>query len=193
MVMTLNVHHKSQYGLAYLAVLFLIVAISISLAVVSQNEDLQLKREKEQDWLFVGQQYQRAIASYYEQSPNGLKSLPNSLEDLLLDKRYIKPVRYLRKLYTDPVNFNQAWQTILNADGQITGVVSESQQAILSINAVAEHVETGDGKPTNYASIKFEYKVEAKQETDQQAEDADTLQNSDGNPEETIRENIESE
>ncbi len=193
MVTKLNIHHKPQYGLAYLAVLFLIVAISISLAVVSQNEDLQLKREKEQDWLFVGKQYQRAIASYYEQSPNGLKALPNSLEDLLLDKRYIKPVRHLRKLYTDPVNFNQAWQTILNADGQITGVVSESQQAILLINAVAEHVEAGEGKPANYASVKFEYKVEAKQETDQQTEDTDALQNVDEGPEETIRENIESE
>ena len=191
--MKLNTHHKSHYGLAYLAVLFLIVAISVSLTVVSQNEDLQLKREKEQDWLFVGQQYQRAIASYYEQSPNGLKSLPNSLEDLLLDKRYIKPVRHLRKLYTDPVNFNQAWQTILNAEGQITGVVSESQQAILLINVVAGHVETGEGKPTNYAGVKFEYKVEAKQETDQQTEDADTFQNSDEDPEEKIRETIESE
>lgn len=165
-----------QCGLAYLGVLFLIVAISISLAVVSQNVDLQLKREKEQDWLFAGQQYQRAIASYYAQSPNGLKELPRHLEDLLLDKRFIKPVRHLRKFYTDPVNFGQAWQIILNADGQITGVVSESQQAILLISAVAEHVDAGEEKSTNYDNVKFEYKVEAKQEVDQSAKESEVLQ-----------------
>lgn len=165
-----------QCGLAYLGVLFLIVAISISLAVVSQNVDLQLKREKEQDWLFVGQQYQRAIASYYAQSPNGLKELPRRLEDLLLDKRFIKPVRHLRKFYTDPVNFDQAWQTILNADGQITGVVSESQQEILLISAVAEHVEAGEEKLASYANVKFEYQVEVKQGVDQSTGDAEALQ-----------------
>lgn len=185
--------HQGQRGIAYLGVLFLVVAISISLAVVSQNVDLQLKREKEQDWLFIGQQYQRAIVSYYEQSPDGLKVLPTRLEDLLLDKRFIKPVRHLRQLYKDPVNFNQAWQPVLNADGNITGVVSESQQAILLINAVAEHLAAGDGKPASYANVKFEYKVEVKQEAEQQTEASETLQDADMMEEITTGETSESE
>jgi hypothetical protein len=193
MVIAARNYYKSQCGLAYLGVLFLIVAISISLAVVSQNVDLQLKREKEQDWLFVGQQYQRAIGSYYQQSPEGIKVLPTRLEDLLLDKRFIKPVHHLRQLYKDPVNFNQDWQTILNADGQITGVVSESHQAILQTKALADFTDAAEVDSANYADIKFEYKSQAKPNSDQQSEDAETSQGADNIEETTTGETNESE
>ena len=150
-----------QSGLAYLAVLFLVAAISISLAIVTQNEDTQLKREKEQDWLFMGKQYQRAIASYYHQSPDGIKSLPNKLEDLLLDKRFIATVRHLRKAYEDPLNNWQNWVLIKNQENQIIGVYSQSQEQILSAKIVTEYLSDSGEKVASYADIKFVFKPEA--------------------------------
>ena len=147
------VNTTHQDGFAYIGVLFLVAAISVSMAVVAQNEDTQIKREKEQDWLFIGNQYQRAIESYYNQSPNGIKALPTKLEDLLLDSRFIAPVRHLRKLYGDPLTHQQNWSLIKNPDAQIIGVYSQSQEALLSkknVPAVAENLDLENLELKNY-------------------------------------------
>ncbi|ADI30106.1 hypothetical protein [Methylotenera versatilis] len=161
-----NTHHD---GFAYIGVLFLVAAISVSMAVVTQNEDTQIKREKEQDWLFIGNQYQRAIESYYKQSPNGIKTLPTKLEDLLLDSRFISPVRHLRKLYGDPLNHQQSWTLVKNSDAQIIGVYSQSQEVLLSkrnIPAVVENIdiENVDSENPRYVDIQFVF--QPKQVTD---------------------------
>jgi hypothetical protein len=147
-----------QYGFAYIGLLFLVAAISVSMAVVSQNEDINIKREKEQDWLFIGNQYQRAIASYYNNSPNGIKTLPIKLEDLLLDSRFIAPVRHLRKLYGDPLNHQQDWTLIKTPDEQIIGVYSKSKDAILSKKRIFEALENLDDQVATYSEIQFVFK-----------------------------------
>lgn len=147
-----------QTGLAYLALLFLLAAIAVSMAVVAQNEDTQLKREKEQDWLFVGKQYERAITSYYQQSPNGLKALPTSVDDLLLDKRFVAPVHHLRKAYLDPLT-NQSWMVLVNEENQLLGVVSTLQQPILSTKIVQEFQAGKADAITQYSDVKFEFKT----------------------------------
>jgi hypothetical protein len=144
-----------QSGLAYLAILFLVAALSISMAVVTQNEDTLLKREKEQDWLFMGKQYQRAIASYYNQSPDGIKTLPNKIEDLLLDKRFIISVRHLRKAYYNPIDPQESWILIRNQQNQIIGVYNPSLLQIISTKIIAEYQENTGDKITNYSDVKF--------------------------------------
>lgn len=146
-----------QFGLAYLGVLFLVAAIAISVAVVSQNQDTVLKREKEQDWLFVGKQYAQAIASYYHQSPNGIKSLPSGIQDLLLDKRFVAPVRHLRKPYIDPLT-NQAWVLIKNPENKLLGVYSALGQPILSIKIIEQYQDKQEDIITQYSDVKFEFK-----------------------------------
>ena len=148
-------HH--QAGLAYLAVLFLVAAIAVSMAVVTQNQDTQLKREKEQDWLYVGKQYQRAIASYYQLSPSGLNELPKSVDDLVLDKRFVAPVHHLRKAYLDPLT-NLNWVQILNEENQLVGVVSTLQQSILSYNIVKTFQINQLDTISLYSDAKFEFK-----------------------------------
>ena len=150
-------NHK-QTGLAYLAVLFLVAAIALSMAVVTQNQDTQLKREKEQDWLYVGKQYERAIASYYQLSPNGLKALPNNVDDLLTDKRFVAPVHHLRKAYLDPLT-NQQWVQLLNEDNQIKGVVSTLPQAILSSTIASTFQANQAGTIARYSDVRFEFKL----------------------------------
>jgi hypothetical protein len=159
------VKYRIQSGFAYLAVLFLVVAISISMGIVAQNEDTLLKREKEQDWLFMGKQYQRAIASYYNQSPDGITTLPNKIEDLLLDKRFIAPVRHLRKAYYDPMHTQQSWILIRNQENQVIGAYSPSQEPILSTKIIAEYQENMGGKVASYTDVKFVFiPVEANNE-----------------------------
>ncbi|MDP1658306.1 MAG: hypothetical protein Q8L73_03015 [Methylotenera sp.] len=162
------VKHSHQRGFAYLAVLFLVAAISVSMAVVAQNEDTLVKREKEQDWLFIGKQYQRAIASYYHQSPDGIKTLPTKIDALILDKRFIAPMRHLRKVYGDPLNNQQDWGLIKNQEDQITGVYSQSQEPILSTRIISEYLENLGDQAENYANIKFVFKPE---ETNNEAVD----------------------
>ena len=152
--------NDKQTGLAYLAVLFLVAAIALSMAVVTQNQDTQLKREKEQDWLYVGKQYERAIASYYQLSPNGLKALPNSVDDLLTDKRFVAPVHHLRKAYLDPLT-NQHWVQLFNDDNQLTGVVSTLPQVILSSTIVNTFQANQAGTITHYSDARFEFKLAA--------------------------------
>ena len=159
--MRFNPHIYSNYkqtGLAYLAVLFLVAAIALSMAVVTQNQDTQLKREKEQDWLYVGKQYERAIASYYQLSPNGLKALPNNVDDLLTDKRFVAPVHHLRKAYLDPLT-NQHWVQLLNEDNQLTGVVSTLPQAILSSTIASTFQANQTGTIARYSDVRFEFKL----------------------------------
>ncbi|MES2547075.1 MAG: hypothetical protein V4575_05165 [Pseudomonadota bacterium] len=148
---------QSQTGLSYLAVLFLLAAIALSLAIVAQNEDTQLKREKEQDWLYIGKQYERAIASYYQLSPNGLNELPNKVDDLLLDKRFVAPVHHLRKAYLDPLT-NQSWLFLMNEENQLIGVVSTLHETILSYNIIKTFQINQIDTISHYNDAKFEFK-----------------------------------
>lgn len=133
-----------QVGIAYLAVLFLVAAIAVAMAVVTRDVDMQLKREKELEWFYVGNQYKQAIASYYHQSPDGLKVLPKNIDELLLDRRFIAPVRHLRKAYRDPLT-NQPWALVKTMDGSLSGVRSSKQQTFISTRLLnqlqAEQVE----------------------------------------------------
>ena len=175
--------NQKQTGLAYLAVLFLVAAIALSMAVVTQNQDTQLKREKEQDWLYVGKQYERAIASYYQLSPSGLKALPNSVDDLLTDKRFVAPVHHLRKAYLDPLT-NQQWVQLLNEDNQLTGVVSTLPQAILSSTIANTFQANQAGTIARYSDVRFEFKlatddaINAEEKIKSEANDDDLIQES---------------
>ena len=184
--MRFNPHIYSNYkqtGLAYLAVLFLVAAIALSMAVVTQNQDTQLKREKEQDWLYVGKQYERAIASYYQLSPNGLKALPNNVDDLLTDKRFVAPVHHLRKAYLDPLT-NQQWVQLMNEDNQLTGVVSTLPQAILSSTIASTFQANQTGTIARYSDVRFEFKlatddaINAEEKIKSEANDDDLIQES---------------
>jgi hypothetical protein len=49
----------------------------------------------------------------------------------VLDDRFPRPRRHLRQLYADPVEPDQAWGLITDADGRIQGVHSRSERAPL--------------------------------------------------------------
>lgn len=96
-----------------------------SLVVVYQT---QVQREKEQQLLFAGAQFRKAIASYYNTiPPGGARSLPQTLEALLNDDRFPKPIQHLRRIYVDPLTGRADWHLIRDNAG-IVGVRSQSGQ-----------------------------------------------------------------
>lgn len=127
----------TQRGLALLAVLLFILVTTTAASAMVVVYKTQTQREKEQELLFVGAQYRRAVASYYSLvPPGGARALPASLDVLLEDKRFPRPVQHLRRLYPDPMTGRVDWQ-LIRAPGGIAGVASQSQGKPLKRNGFA--------------------------------------------------------
>ncbi|MCU0841610.1 MAG: type II secretion system GspH family protein [Thiobacillaceae bacterium] len=112
-----------QAGFTLLWVLFLLAVIGLGLAALGRTWQLADLREKEAQLLFVGDEYRRALESYYRAAPGNEKSYPKALADLLRDKRYPYPVRHLRRLYRDPMTNSLVWGLVRQGE-VITGVYS---------------------------------------------------------------------
>ncbi len=119
-------HPARQSGLVLLAVLIFLLLTTLGASAMVELQRTHTQRAKETELLFVGDQYHRAIKSYYSSLPAGKsQSLPRSLDDLLEDKRFPMPVHHLRRLYPDPMTGEADWVLVQGAGG-IMGVRSRS-------------------------------------------------------------------
>ena len=114
-------------GFTLLGVLFLIVIFSIAIMGATQCWTTIVKREKESELFYRGDQIRNAIESYYLSAKGGEGSYPSSLSTLLKDPRYISLKRHLRKKYKDPMTENGEWGLIIEGKGGIKGVYSKSR------------------------------------------------------------------
>lgn len=110
-----------QRGFGYLMLLFAMAAMGITLAGAGEVWRTASAREKEAQLLFVGQQFRLALASYRDRSPEGSPNTPATLDDLLQDKRFPKPVPHLRRLWRDPMTNSTDW-VLVKPGGRITGI-----------------------------------------------------------------------
>lgn len=119
--------HKMA-GFTFLGLMMIIAIMGVALLAVGEVWHTAQKREKEQALLFVGDQFRRAIHSYYVHTPaaNKQQPYPVSLEDLLKDPRYPSTQRYLRQMYPDPISGSAEWGLLKKGDG-IYGVYSLSE------------------------------------------------------------------
>lgn len=115
-------------GFTYVVVLAMIAISSVGAAALGTVWSEQSRREREQELLRIGRLYADAIASYHAASPGVAKRYPPTLESLLLDTRFVGTVRHLRKVYADPVEPGRPWGLVLDADGNIKGVFSQSER-----------------------------------------------------------------
>lgn len=115
---------RAQGGFVYVALLAVVAATGGLLAAFGEIASHAAQREKERELLFVGQQFRQAIASYYAKE----QRYPASLEDLLQDRRHPMPVRYLRRIYRDPVTGTTDWALVDAPGGGIMGVASRSKE-----------------------------------------------------------------
>ncbi len=145
-----------ECGFSYAVLLIAIIVIALAAEVAVQTTATVMKREREAELLYRGDQYRRAIKSYYE-SGVGIKRYPPSLEDLLTDPR--STGRYhIRQLYPDPMDRTGKgeWKLIRTTDGGIKGVASSSEETPLKQANFPPGMENFVGAST-YASWVFEY------------------------------------
>ncbi len=122
---------QQQRGVVLLAVLIFVLVTTLGASSLVQMHQTQTQRDKEEQLLFVGDQYRRAIASYYNTIPPGAaRSLPKALEDLVTDDRFPTPLHHLRRMYPDPMTGQADWQLVREGAG-IVGIRSLSSRATL--------------------------------------------------------------
>ena len=117
---------RRQQGFTYLGLLMFVIISGIALSSTGQVWHAEAQREKERELLFIGEQFQKAIGTYYESTPGGVKTYPLTLEELLEDKRFVKVRRHLRAIYRDPIVGKAEWG-LVREQGRITGVHSLSR------------------------------------------------------------------
>jgi type II secretory pathway pseudopilin PulG len=144
---------RREHGFTYLTVLFIVAILMAGLALIGEMWETSAKREREADLLFIGNQYRRAIALFYESTPGTVKRYPRTLEELTKDPRQPATQRYLRKLYPDPLG-GAEWGIVKAPDGGVRGVYSLSEQKPLKI-AGFKLRDAGFESAQQYADWKF--------------------------------------
>jgi type II secretory pathway pseudopilin PulG len=147
------VARRRSAGFTYLTALFIIAILGGGLALVGEVWHTAAVREREAELLQVGNEYRKAIERYYLSGP---RQYPRTLADLLKDPRQPGTVRYLRKLYPDPVTGTAEWGLVKAPDGGIAGVHSLSEAAPLKSAGFAVRDKEFEAK-TKYSDWKFIY------------------------------------
>ncbi len=118
--------HSRQAGFTYIALLLAVAIMGVWLGATASVFHMSVQREKEQELLFIGNQFRQALESYSAGSVGSARRFPLRLEDLLLDERTLVKRRHLRRIYLDPMTGQDDWGLVLGAGGQIVGVHSLS-------------------------------------------------------------------
>ena len=113
-----------QAGFTFVGILIAVAVFGVGLAGLAQLWSLNAQREREQELLFVGEQYRVAILSFAAATPPGKPRYPRELRELLDDRRHVVARRHLRQLYPDPLTGRVDWEAVLAPDGGIVAVHS---------------------------------------------------------------------
>ena len=116
-------------GFTFLGLLFLISVMGVLAGVAATTWTFTSQRDKELDLLFVGQAYRSAIQRYAKAHARTPQPYPTTLAQLLGGDDRLVPVRYLRRLYRDPITGGADWGLVRTPEGGITGVYSLSERA----------------------------------------------------------------
>jgi hypothetical protein len=118
--------YRAQAGFSYLWVLLLVAFMGVGLTVAVEIDSTAAQRDREQELLVIGRQFQTALGRYYESGlVGGKKEYPAALDDLLHDSRVPGIRRHLRKVFVDPMTRTAQWG-LVTIGGRIVGVHSLS-------------------------------------------------------------------
>jgi type II secretory pathway pseudopilin PulG len=108
--------HSGQRGYAMLMALSMTMMILIASTAMIANLRIEGKRQREDEAIWRGNQYARAIRMYFRKTGH----YPQTLEDL---RKGLPQLHFLRQAYKDPLNKSDgSWRFIyVNAAGQIIG------------------------------------------------------------------------
>lgn len=133
-----------QRGFVLMGLVVFLALAGLLATRAAESSATARRRAQEDELLWIGQQYQRALASYYGASPGRVKHLPVTLDELLLDTRFPMPVRHLRRAYADPTQPDVPWG-IVRQGNQIIGVYSQSDAPTLRRSGFPVALATFEG------------------------------------------------
>ena len=148
----------SRSGYSYLFVLLAVMLMGVMQGMIGSSWKQIMQREREEELLFRGIQIQDAISRWHQPPPGAQRHVAtplNDLKDLLQDPRTPARVRYLRKLYTDPVA-RQEWSVIRDPARGIVGVVSTSKDTVIKQDNFPDQLKHFIGS-TRYDQWRFVY------------------------------------
>src|SRR5215831_13815654 len=114
---------EKQRGYMLLAVMLLITLMLIAMSVELPRIAQQIKRDKEQELVYRGMEYARAVKKYYHK----MGAYPVSI-DQLKDTNHI---RFLRKEYKDPITGESEWKLVHLGEAEIKIPTPLGQQGSL--------------------------------------------------------------
>ncbi len=115
-------------GFTYVGLLALVALLGLMLAAAGEVAATAAQRERETQLLWVGPEYRAAIGRYWRHKrvyPQTLQELLGTAPDSPIQ------VRYLRRLYPDPMTNAVDWVLVPAPNGGIMGVTSSSKRAPL--------------------------------------------------------------
>ena len=118
------IRRSTEEGFAMAALIFFLTAISILIAVAVPDYLMEAQRQQEQELIFRGQEYTRAILKFQRK----YKVYPPSIDALLSTNN----IRFLRQAYKDPITGKPMRLITLNADGSVSGSVLYSTGASIA-------------------------------------------------------------
>jgi hypothetical protein len=129
----------AERGYALLLAVFLATLMVIAALEASSVARTEGQREKEEEMIWRGKQYVRAIKLYYRK--NG--RFPTKLDDLSEPK--VGSLRYLRQAYKDPMNREDGtWRLIyVGPAGQLIGSLKPPQTLQLQGSGIAGATQPG--------------------------------------------------
>ncbi len=104
---------RAQRGFALPALIFFLTAATILLASAVPMYKMQAKRAQEEELIFRGEEYMRAIQKFQRK----FNAWPPSLDALV----ETNGIRFVRKAYTDPTNGKPFRVISINPDGSVIG------------------------------------------------------------------------
>ena len=146
---------RAPRGIAYLALMIAIAIIGLVAANAVQLGAVHGQRDSEEELLFIGTEFQRALNRYADTTPAGLARAPRTIDELLRDPRYPGVVRHLRRAYADPMTGQPDWVWVRDAQGQILGVHSASERKPLRTSGFDASLVHLDGEKASYREWVF--------------------------------------
>jgi len=145
-----------QSGFTLMGLLFMIAILGMSMLAAGTLWHTASQRQKERELLFAGDQYRRAIESFWNMPlPAGTpRRLPQNFDELIEDPRFPQTVRHLRRIYPDPMTRSAEWGMVKAQDGGIAGVYSLSEGKPFRKANFPSAYQAFDGQPA-YSGWKF--------------------------------------
>jgi hypothetical protein len=142
---------RAEQGYALMLVVFLTSLLLLATIVAAPSVRTERKREQEEEMIWRGKQYVRAIKLYYRK--NG--KFPTALDDLTKPKT--GSLRYLRQAYKDPMNKEDgSWRLIyVGPAGQLIGSLKPPQTLQLQGGSQPGTPVSAMGASTNSSQSAF--------------------------------------